>query len=457
MQLDNNGELPAVYLNKLDTLFYNAQTTASKYLRYTVGNNPTIIDKPLQSAPDNRVPVPFARKIVRTMKGYMAKPGNITYKAEDEEYQSTLKSIFDRNDEELLTAELFSDALGNIAGYEILRVDQELGIRQYRIKPWEGIAVYDDTLAQNMIAFIHRIGNEFPDGQIEYVQTIYYANEFVEYRRTGAMSWAETDRMAHPFGEVPAVAYYTDQEHLPIYAPVIPLIDENDKIISSDYANELERFANAYLLALKKISAEVAEKAKEIRIFDNLGEDFGDGINNVTGAMAFLTKPTRGSDISEAADRFERLIYDQSMVINPNDDKIGEASGIALRYRTLSMEWLAADIEAYFSKGLQRRIKLISNALGILQDMDSKMVTISFRRNLPIDLDSIVTTAGNARGILSEKTILSLFPADIVPDPVAEQERLDEEASERLPPMNEQEEDPQEEKDQEQDDTTEPV
>jgi hypothetical protein len=97
------------------------------------------------------------------------------------------------------------------------------------------------------------------------------------------------------------------------------------------------------------------------------------------------------------------------------------------------MEWLCADIEAYFSRGLQRRIVLIGNAMQALYKIAPEMVTINFRRNIPVDIDSIVETAQKAKGVLSEKTILDFFPGDIVPDKIAEQERLNEERAERLP------------------------
>lgn len=429
MKLDVNGELSQAYRDKLDAIFADRVATCRKYARYTGGDNPTILDKEDQEAPDNRVPVPFGRKIVSTVKGYFAKPGYITYKAEGDAYQEAIKGVFDENNEELLTAELVSDALGNVGGYEILRVSEDLKIKQYRADPETCLPVYDDTLDRKLIAFVHRVDNEDDEGEITTTQTIYYAGFFVEYQRTGSGEFAETGRKDHPFGDVPAVAYKFSADEKPIFYSVIPLIDEHDKIISSDYANEFERFANAYLLSLKKISSDVAAKAKALRIFDGLEDAGASGLNSASEALAFLTKPSRGSDISEGADRFERLIYEQAMVINPSDEGFGTPSGIALRYRLLPMEWLAADGEGRFSVGLQRRLTLIGNALTELNRVTPEPVTINFRRNIPVDSDSIIKTAGNAKGILSEKTILDMFPADIVPNKAEEMERLEEERS----------------------------
>jgi SPP1 family phage portal protein len=124
------------------------------------------------------------------------------------------------------------------------------------------------------------------------------------------------------------------------------------------------------------------------------------------------------------------------MVINPADKDFATTSGIALQYKILAMEWLAAEIEAYVSMGLQRRLMLIANAIESLGRGDPWPVTINFRRNIPINLQAMAETAGMLRGILSERTIINTFPADVVPDKVAELERLDEERAGRLPMLD---------------------
>jgi SPP1 family phage portal protein len=237
---------------------------------------------------------------------------------------------------------------------------------------------------------------------------------------------------------VPVIVYTGNPDMLPVFESVKPLIDEHDKIVSSDYANELERFANSYLLMLKRINTIAgddglsdADKIKQMRIFDGLGED-GD-IRDASSAVAYLTKPSRGSDVAEAADRFERLIYEQSMVINPADKQFATVSGIALAYKILPMEWLTAAMMAYFLKGLQRRFVLIGNAYQTLFGLAPQWVTIHERRNLPIDLQSIAITAGQLKGILSDETILGLFPADIVPSIASEISKLEMQAMTRLP------------------------
>lgn len=432
MKLDDTGRLTALQLATVETLINTYATDAYTATRYYQGDNPTIIDAAAKVAPDNRIPSPFARKLVNTVKGYMFKPGYITYRTETD-YADTLKDIFDANDEELLTAELATDVLVTGRGFEILRMGEDgRTIKQYRIDQGTGAAVYSDDLDHEMIAFVHvvTVEGDTPETTTK-IRTVYYADHYEVWYGDGESWTAEPEEKAHPFKSVPAIEYYGSMDKLSLFHCVKAFIDEHDKLLSKNYANENERFADAYLRALKKLPADIAAKIQEYRLFDDLGD--GNPGESVTGKIDFLTKPDRGSAVAESADRFERLIYDLAMVINPNDFEAGtNMSGIAYRMKLLPMEFMAADIEAYFSKGLQRRIKLIQGVSG-----NADPVTIAWRRNIPADMSAILEQAGMAKGVLSDETILELFPADVVPDKQAELDRLAAQAATRLPAIDE--------------------
>lgn len=428
-----NGELTREQIQDVVSIITTNAARYRQYKRYYLGENPTIMDAAAKKAPDNRVPCPFARKIVNTLSGYMFKPGYIKYKSEGDYADELKKAVFDYNNEELLTARLGTDALVYGKSYEILRTNEAANaIKQYRISPESSLAIYDDTLDEEMIAFAHLVAivTNVKLNTVKYKLTIYYSAFFVEYESQNLSEFTEIGRQEHPFDGVPAIEYVTNQDHIPIFYPVIPLIDEHDKIISSQYANELEKFASSYLAMLKRINNTIkdsngktdAERIAELRIFDGIGDD-GD-IKSVNDAIGYITKPSRGNDVAEAADRFEGYIYDLSMVMNPSDITTGTSiTGIAYRMKLLPTEFVASEAQANFSVGLQRRNDLVASAKQItgLQPED---ITITFDRNIPSDIETIVTMAGNAKGILSDETILGLFPADIVPSVKDEMDRL---------------------------------
>src|SRR5512138_220174 len=75
--------------------------------RYAGGYNVAILGRAAHEEPDSRVPLPIARKGIRFVTGYMAKPGQIVYSSEDSYSEDTLQPIFDINDEQLTTQEEF--------------------------------------------------------------------------------------------------------------------------------------------------------------------------------------------------------------------------------------------------------------------------------------------------------------------------------------------------------------
>lgn len=436
-----DGLLTDAQLSYIETQIVSKASKASYYKSYYTGDNYDIIAPVAKlTPPDNRVPNAFAGKLIDTMKGYARASGKTTYLT-DGDYIKTLKDIFDENDEELKHGEVYTDALTTGYGYMILRVDEEAkGIRMYVADPGTCYAVYDDTLEKKMLAFVHYVTIPQFDNITKYIRTIYYADRWEEYTKIDK-DWILTDSKAHPFGEVPCVEYTACKDKMPLFYRVLGLIKETDKITSSSYADERERYVSAILLSLKRIDNVIkdsngdtaADRMRIGRILDDIGSD-GD-TKDVNAAVGFLAKPSRGPDVAEQADRFERLIYDFSCVVNMNDYKAGTpTAAIAYKLKVMSMEFKAADIDTYFDKGIQRLIELIGNAVKTLMGIEPEMVTIKHGRNIPTDIDALAVTAGNLKGILSDETIVELFPGDIVPDKEAELERLAAEP-EPLPPV----------------------
>ena len=423
-----DGRLSQEDMRLLEANLLVVQGNSQFYKNYLIGYNPTLMNAPAKDSPDNRVPVPFAKRIVSTLKGYAYKPGYITYSA-PEEYMPNLKDVFDLNDEELHTAELADDAMGYGVGYEILRIDDSLRIRQYRVEPGDGIMAYDNTIEKKPIAFIHLVTHD----DYSQTKTIYYADVYQTWYRSYNGNWGQMEEVEHPFGMVPVVAYRMNRFNLPIYSSVLKMIDEHDKVISSAYANERERFAQAYLLLMDELSETtdsdgrtVIDRLAEIRAFTGLGRN--GTTSRVQDAVAYLTKPARGTEAAEEADRLERLIKENAQIIDPYDASFSGASGIALAYKLLPMEWLCADMDGYFDRALQDRIMLIQTAQKVLSGIAPEMVTIHHRRNIPMDLLNLADLAGRLKGILSDRTILELFPADVVADVEEELTQIEEQA-----------------------------
>ena len=394
---------------------------------YKIGENAAIQQLNPKPAPDNRIPVPFIRRATKLTKGYFAKVGNITYSDSAGWFEETLADIFDSNDEELETASMFEDAICYGKAFELHWYDKDDGFQFCVIPVSQCIPIYSEDLKKKLIAFIWYRGN----GEEE-LATYYDSSEYLEYRKKkgGEFEAIEDSSGTHLFNRVPVLEANIDRDGRNVFDHCLPLIDMYDKIIS-EVGNEHEKFANSILLLrdyLDSVNKDEkgltdADKVNLWRVMDNLGD-------NVRDAAAYLERNVNDTFISNTLDRYERLIYEMLCLFNPNDDAFATSSGIAQAYKLLGFEYLIADMESYFAKFLYDRIRLIAGHSVVKGLKYASSVTVSFKRNLPFDIEStanIVATLAGGEKVVSKATLLKMFPSTIIPDVEAELEAVKEE------------------------------
>jgi SPP1 family phage portal protein len=422
------------------------QQKIAEQCKYAGGEHLAILGRRPHEEPDNRIPVPVARKGVRFVSGYMMKPGNIVYSTDDDEpvgdqgatdqgdsaaepanYASgVLQPIFDDNDEQLTTQEEFETCLmhGEAWEYHYTADGQP---RFVEVPVAQCIPSWSDDLPPVLTGMLRY----FKSADDKY-EAYWYDEANIQH--FSGDSWEGLSEVVDPavkavhgFKEVPFVRMRMSRDSSNLFDCVIPLIDFFDRLVSEDYANEAQRFASSYLLLKNRLSGELddmdmneIDRVRITRTFEDLGD-------NVTSAVAFLTKTIPVDFIKNVADTFERLIYDMMQIINPNDiATTGQISGIALAYKLLQFEYLCASIEAYFSRGLQARIRLIQNVSGSMSaaEMERADVDIEFRRNLPFDMASAVDQFSKLVGVLPDDVALKVFPASFITDPKAVAEEM---------------------------------
>jgi len=408
---------------------------------YVKGTNPSILAPAPKEEPDNRIPVPFARRAINMVLGYMFKEGNIVYSGDG--YDKALQETFDANDEGLLDLELASASLAHGEAWELHWT--EGGADQFaQIPVSQCIAIYDDSLKPKLIGFIRHWSKRDYDNKETHYAHVYDDSTVIRYQGPDVQSLTEDSREAHGYGRVPVVQFKISSDGSNLFDHVTALIDFYDKIMSEDFADELAKFAAAYLGMSYKLPNTVdpdtgeteIDKIKRDKIFEGL-----DPSRSVTDQIAFITKNLNSDFVEKAADRCERLIYEMLQLFNPNDDTFVQASGVAQKYKLLGFEYLCTAIATYFSIGLQDRIALIKKLgsnLSAGNNAANTDVTITWNRNLPDDLAQLATIAATLKDVLSDETILKLFPTYIIGDVDEELARLDKQKQEAVDLFNEQ-------------------
>lgn len=348
--------------------------------------------------PDNRIPVNFAKYITDTMNGFfIGIPIKTT--CDDEAISKYLEFLDQYNDQDDNNAELSKICSIYGKGYEMYYVDEIGNIGITFLTPLDAFMIYDDSILERPLFFVRHYldaddveWGSWSDGQV--------VQHFVN---RGSYKWIDDPR-PHGFGGVPAVEFVENEERMGIFESALPMIDAYNKAIS-EKANDVDYFADAYLKILgAKLEKDELDILRTKRIINFDGDDASKLI------VEFLQKPNGDTTQENLINRLERLIFQTSMVANISDENFGTSSGIALKYKLLSMSNLAKAKERKFTSGMNRRYKLIfSNPVSGMQKDSWVKIKYQFTQNFPANILEESQIAGNLAGVTSQETQLKVL------------------------------------------------
>lgn len=371
------------------------------------------------SKPCNHIVTNYCDNIVCNYAGYLGgKP--VTYKSEDniDDIQEVLKY----NDVRSKDAILLRNALIYGCAYEIQYIDEDGKGRFDELDTLDGIPVYDNTITRNLLYFIRVYPAGSFDNTPEYIIEVLTPYETVRYSSDGTYSaFRPLGTEPHPYGQVPVTVFSLNADEVPIFYKIMSLQDAYNTLLSSE-VDDFEAFCDAYLV-LTGMDADNEEVAamKENRVLI-IPED---------GAAEYLTKSVSDTQIQNMLQNINDTIHKIANSPDFSQESFGVSSGIALRYRLLGFENAASAIESNMVKALQKRIELICSILRLTGGEEVwRDVEIVVGRNLPVNYDELVALVNSLRGVVSDKTLLSLLP--FVQDVDAELQELEKQKAENM-------------------------
>lgn len=438
---------------------------------YYQGKNPTIIQKDYDGVPDNRIPLPFARRTINDIVGYAYKPGNVRYTFDNAENSDEsielIKQILDYNDEEIISGEIFQDALIKGEGCELQFVYD--GMPQFVQIPREQcIFIWKDQIKDELDYSIRYYETKTvdTDGSTIIIKhaDVYYSDriDYYEWKQIAAnqdidpqikaqrtdedthtLSYRFIRSEEHYYEHVPLYPYRINSDLIGVFQPSNSIIDTLDNFGSDSIANAIDRFNETLMLLSKKIDSDTAENIKEYKIIDDLGPKMEGHFVEFLNRQMDITSTVEGFKI------FERLYYELTGVPNLNDEKFNAKSGIAILYALVPFENAVSTYQMYFTRGLQHRIDLLNVICNKLFNMAPIITNLKWERNLPLDLQSLVNEIVTLKsaGILSDETLLKMLPDSIVEDVEYELEKVAEQKEKNMEMFNLRFQEPQEEDD----------
>jgi SPP1 family phage portal protein len=413
--LNKDIELTADLLHKMIGRFrLNKEPKMARYKNYYDGLQ-AILQKSYSdpTKPCNKSVINYCKNIVDSYCGYIASPGCISYKSEEDIEE--VMDILRYNDYQAEDADFLLDALVFGVAAELMYIDAFSQVRFRTIDPRECFGVYDDSLTGDLMYFvrIYKV-SDWDDSDI-YNVDVYSNTSIKHYRmagRTGALTFI--DEQQHYFSQCPANIFYMPDEKS-VFDCIMTLQDSANEIISAEI-DDYSAFCDAYMV-LQGVDVEPEDVAqmKENRVL----------LVPTDATASWLTKNSNDIQVENILKRLHDSIYRIAQCPDFSSETFvgGVSSGVAIKYRLTGMETRAGKIEAEMKKALQRRVEIICGIATLkLGEEVFRDIDINFKRNIPEDMTATINMINSLKGTVSDATLLGLL--DFVSDPAAELEAV---------------------------------
>lgn len=413
--------------------FRNKKDIEDKRRQY-VDSNGNLITLPQLS--NSRIPYAYFRNIVSQKASFLlSKP--ITFTSENDVFIEGVKDFFDsgmRN--KLLSLGKYSVAAG--VAWSCIYYDELGEMRMRVVRPDEVIPVWRDDEHETLDAVIHFYQRtEFDkDGKttkVEYLD-LYTASVVHKYRmegnnmtRTGTRDLFKYGEDSYSFGRVPFIPWKFNNDELPLLNLVKELLDANDYIMS-EVVDAIRDIPQSLKIVKGYTKAAPAEQGDFIKAMRQSRCVFLDA----DGTIEQLVDTFDADGVDIVMDRLTKAIYDTAASVNSQETDLGNASGVAIKYRFNSMIIAAQEMALCFEQSVRLLIDFFVQDWNrreggevIPLDEDYEM---EFNYDLPIDEAEIVGFLMETRGVVSDDTIRAKLP--FVDDPELEARKMAEQEGE---------------------------
>ena len=401
--VNKNTNLDSLLLQKMISKFrVEVEPKLQRYKNYYDGKQ-AILNKAYADAskPCSRTVINYCKNIVDSYDGYLATPGYISYRSEQD--IDDIMNILRYNDYAAEDADFLLDALIYGIAAELMYIDETGHTRFRLINPTTCFGVCDDSLTGDLLYFVRMYKVNDWDESDTYNVDVYSDYDVKHYTMNGANGYLSfVSEEPHYFSQCPA-NIFTLPDEKSIFDCIMSLQDAANELVSSEI-DDYSAFCDAYL-TLIGVDADVEDisSMKENRVLV-----LPDG-----AAAQWLTKNANDTQVENILKRIHESIYRIAQCPDFSSESFvgGVSSGVAIRYRLTGMETKAGKIEGEMKKALQRRVEIICGIASLkLGEEVFRDISIDFKRNIPEDYTSIINMINSLKGTVSDSTLLSLLP-----------------------------------------------
>lgn len=214
--------------------------------------------------------------------------------------------------------------------------------------------IYSDTLDATLEAIIrHYVSKDDTDVYEYWDDTARYLFN----RADGNLELIET--MPHHWGRVPFIAFYNNNRRASDLDMYKSLIDVYDKVYSG-FVNDIEDIQSVIIVLSGYSGTELGEFRENLKKFKAIsidGKDEGGAIDKLT-----IDIPTEARD--KLLEMTRNRIFEAGQGLDPQDERIGTSSGVAMKFKYSLLELKSALLETEFRLGFAELIRFVLIHIG---------------------------------------------------------------------------------------------
>ena len=403
---------------------------------YSRGNNTSILTgrrRMEREKADYRIHHNIGGYISNIITGFtFGNPVTITYDGGSDDGETNdledIRLIAEYNDLATLDHELGFDASRYGRAFELHYRDENKEDAIVLVDPKEMFVVRSADVKKEMIGAVH-----CPVYNGKLYLTIYtndsiYSYEPQDFTAISQFRFRNEQVKPHLYGEVPVVEWWNNRFRSGDFEGQISSIDAYDAA-QSDTANYMSDLNDAILvikgdldsLGLDATTLAVMKDANLMALGSGISMDGKQ--TNVDAEYIYKQYDVAGTEAYK--DRILGDIFRFANVPDLEDDRFYSGnSGIALEYKLIGLKQIQSTKQAFFSKALAKRYRLIDTIHEALNDVpiDSTELGFVFHPNIPKDVWYEIDNYIKAGGFISQETLRTISSFT---DHRTEQERLD--------------------------------
>lgn len=404
--------------------YYQNRNDILSRKRLAVGEHGRLTEDPV--LPNRRISHGFVRKLVDQKSQYLF-GRSFTVSTDNEDFARLLEEFFDRQMRDRMK-NLCKEAVNK--GIAWLQLWPEGGrVLCKKLPSEEVIPIWADREHTELESLLRVYAVECHEGKNERiaVRVEHWDKECVRYfeLENGKLIpdvfcpekphlTVNGERKALPV--LPFVPFKYNEEELPLIRFIKDLVDDYDLLKSEDASN-LSDTSGAIMVLKDYDGTDLGEFRRE------LGRYRAVKVSDA-GGLEIREMPVHTDEVLRHLSQDRKDIYEIGRGVDTQSEKLGQASGVAMKFLYADLDLDCSGIESQFLAGLERLIRLAAELWKLMGcgNFTAEKADIIINRDMIISESDAIADCVRSGGILSRRTVLENHPW--VTDAAREMERL---------------------------------